>query len=122
MKRGSSINVVQGYVNHRNQIGLPYEGHAVGGGGVQVNPNPEFGEKDFIVLSIGGNDFAKRFEDRVDVILEDVRGIIQFYKERGIKANRMFYMTPYPPTGLMKGLYSCFCCKKLMTVYDEMIT
>ena len=48
------FSVGSSYVEHRNQIGVPYDDAPDG----KVKLDPEFGEKDFVVLSVGGNDFA----------------------------------------------------------------
>ena len=57
------------YVNRRNRLGLPYIDAPTG----LVDLEPKFEEKDFLVISIGGNDFAKRFEMNPTRILESVK-------------------------------------------------
>ena len=62
----------------RKEIGVPYEDNPPSSGA--VDPNPEFGAKDFVVLCVGGNDFALRGEMDPTAILDLVQQAIQFYK------------------------------------------
>ena len=94
----NAYHVRKHYVDNRNKINCPYDEAPRG----EVDLNPEFGEKDFLFLSVGGNDFALRGEMDPKVILGYVRQVVAFYKAKGVKPERMFYFTPYPPTGLMK--------------------
>eukprot|EP00362_Geleiidae_sp_MMETSP1317_P001866 CAMPEP_0201285726 /NCGR_PEP_ID=MMETSP1317-20130820/113742_1 /ASSEMBLY_ACC=CAM_ASM_000770 /TAXON_ID=187299 /ORGANISM="Undescribed Undescribed, Strain Undescribed" /LENGTH=83 /DNA_ID=CAMNT_0047611571 /DNA_START=1 /DNA_END=252 /DNA_ORIENTATION=- len=54
LKFGQTIHVARHYVRHRNHIGIPYYNDG------RINPNPEFGPKDFVIICVGGNDFALR--------------------------------------------------------------
>ena len=35
------------------------------------------------------------------VIIGRVKQILNYYKAKGVKPERMFYMTPYPPSNIM---------------------
>ena len=86
----------------------------------RIQPNPEIKPKDFVVISVGGNDFALRGEMNPTEILKYVREVIQFYKNKGVNPNHIFYMTPYSPTGLMKfGV--ALMCKSLSGLYSQYI-
>ena len=65
LKGSFTFNVGLNYVAHRNKIGIPYDEAPNG----EVKIDPEFGEKDFLVLSVGGNDFALFGEMDPTVIL-----------------------------------------------------
>ena len=104
------------YVDHRKEIGCPYNGISRNNG---VDFNPEFSDKDFIFLSLGGNDFALRGEMDPVVILAYVRQVIEFYISKGVKRERIFYFPPYPPTGLMKFAVCLRARKSLGTIYEQ---
>ena len=69
LEAGQRLQVRGQYVNHRNGVGLPYDDAPRG----RVDLCPNFGPKDFLVLSVGGNDFALRQEMNPTVILDFVR-------------------------------------------------
>ena len=66
---------------------------------------------------MGGNDFALRGEMNPTEILRNVRELIQYYKENGVKKERIIYFTPYPPTGLMKFAVAVTCRGNLNSLY-----
>ena len=101
------------YVDHRNSIKCPYDEAPLG----SVELDPEFTDKDFIFLSLGGNDFALRGEMDPAVICGYVKRVIAYYKAKGVKPERIFYLTPYTPTGLMKFAVCLKARKKLSTLY-----
>merc|ERR1712059_195511 len=53
------------------------------------------------------------------VILGFVRQVVQYYKAKGVKPERIFYFTPYPPTGLMKFAVCLRARRRLGTIYEE---
>mmetsp|Transcript_93917 Transcript_93917/g.166178 ORF Transcript_93917/g.166178 Transcript_93917/m.166178 type:complete len:249 (-) Transcript_93917:59-805(-) len=117
LENGRKIQVRQHYVAHRRAIGIPYDPP---NGSVQ--PNPEnVGPKDFMVVCVSGNDFALRGEMNPSVILGFVRKIIQFYKQRGFRADRLIYMTTYGPNMRMRLFVSLGYCTSLMTLYNRLI-
>lgn len=117
LERSRKIQVAHQYVVHRQQIGIPYDPP-----NGNVEPNPEdIGPKDFLVLCVSGNDFALRGEMNPTVILGYVRQIIQFYKRRGIAAERLIYMTTYGPNIQMKLLVALGHCQNLMSLYNQLI-
>ena len=69
LQKDETYQVLQHYVQHRNDIGIPYDEAPTGA----VHLDPEFGPKDFLVLSVGGNDFALRHETNPTVILGYIR-------------------------------------------------
>ena len=116
LNSGRTINVRYQYVQHRNELGLPYDEAPRG----HVQIDPEFGPKDFVVISVGGNDFALRHEMDPTVILGFVRQIIQYYKERGVEPHRMIYFTPYSLTGIMKFAVA-LTCRNLNSLYAQLL-
>ena len=106
------------YVENRNKIGVPYDEAPLG----NVDLDPEFTDKDFIFLSVGGNDFALRGELDPKVILQYVKQIIQYYKAKGVKPERIFYFPPYPPTSLMKAAVFVKAGRSLANIYEECLT
>lgn len=117
LERGRNIRVTQHYVAHRRDIGIPYDPP-----NGNVNPNPEdIRDKDFLVVCVSGNDFALRGEMNPSVILGFVRGIIQFYKRRGIKPERLIYMTTYGPNVKMKVFVALGYCTSLMALYNRLV-
>ena len=104
------------YVAHRADAGVPYDPPD---GAIDVCPafDPEL---DFVVICVGGNDFALRGEMDPTVILGFVREVVQFYKARGVRPERMMFMTPYPPTLLMKAAVRLMC-KSLGALYAQML-
>jgi len=119
LQQGKAIGVRDHYVRHRKEIGVPYEDNPPSSGA--VDPNPEFGAKDFVILCVGGNDFALRGEMDPTAILDLVQQAIQFYKGRGINPARMFYLTPYPPTSLMKVAVRLTCRGNLSALYEQCV-
>ena len=77
LKESKPFEVGAHYVKHRNEMGIPYDEAPSGA----VKIDPEFGEKDFVVISVGGNDFALFGEMDPTVILGRVQDIVKFYKE-----------------------------------------
>ena len=75
LKNDSRYNVRKHYVQHRMDLGKPYDGTKSG----SLNLNPKFKDTDFIALSLGGNDFALRRETDVSAIIKLVQKVIQFY-------------------------------------------
>lgn len=117
LEMGRKIKVRRPYVTHRQDIGIPYD-PANG----NVDPNPgAIGPKDFLVLCVGGNDFALRGEMNPTVILGFVRQIIQFYKRKGIRADRLIYMTTYGPNSRMRLFVAVGYCMSLMSLYNQLI-
>ena len=116
LQKDETYQVLDHYVRHRNDIEIPYDDAPTGA----VHLNPEFGPKDFLVLSVGGNDFALRHETNPTIILGYVRQVIQFYKSKGILPSRIIYFTPYPPTGFMKFAVR-LTCKNLDNLYHQFI-
>ena len=108
LQENQCFQVADCYVNERNEIGVPYEEAPTG----NVQLLPEFGEKDFLVLSVGRNDYAVHQEEEknekedflkeVKEILGYVKEIINIYKANNVKPERMFYIIPHPPTELEK--------------------
>merc|ERR1719453_1987022 len=88
LQEGSKIQVREHYVIHRQDIGVPYDPPDG-----NVDPNPDFGPKDFVVVCVGGNDFALRGEMNPTVIIGFARQIMQFYKSRGVRPERLMYMS-----------------------------
>ena len=73
-------------------------------------------------IACAGNDFALRGEMNPTVILDYVQQVIQFYQRtKGVAPERMFYMTPYPPTGLMKFAVGITCRGNLSSLYDQCV-
>ena len=60
------------YVTHRNEIGVPYDEAPDG----KVQIDPDFTAKDFVFVSVGGNDFALMNVLDPVVILERVKKIM----------------------------------------------
>jgi len=117
---GRNIQVRQHYVQHRKQIGIPYDDGNTGTG--SIDPSPDIGPSDFVVLCMGGNDFALRGEMDPTIILEYVQGVIQYYKtHKGVAPEMIFYMTPYPPTGLMKFAVGVTCRGNLSKLYEQCV-
>ena len=116
LERGARYHVAPHYVAHRNALGLPYDGAPDGA----LDLDPEFGGGDFLVLSVGGNDFALRGETDPAAILEQVRRVLRHYKARDVKPERMLYITPYPPTHLMR-LGMALRGQNLDTLYARMV-
>jgi len=77
--QGNTFRVDQQYVTHRNEIGIPYDPPSG-----KVNPGPNFGPKDFIFLSVGGNDFALRGVLDPAEIIGLVSDCVRYYKDRGV--------------------------------------
>ena len=94
LEQNKRYQVGSNYVKHRNELGIPYD--EAQDGNVQLDP--QFGPKDFVFLSVGGNDFALFNVMDPAVILARVEKIMTFYADRGVQKDRMFYMTPYPPS------------------------
>ena len=119
LQRGSMIQVRGHYVQHREQINCPYESKypAPSGGSASIEINGPFDKEDFIALSVGGNDFALRGEMDPTEILRNVRELIKYYKNKGVKKERIIYFTPYPPTGLMKFAVAVTCRGNLNSLY-----
>ena len=115
LQRGQPVRVRGQYVDHRNNIGCPYDEAPKG----VVDIDPEFGPKDFIFLSVGGNDFALRGEMDPVAICDYVKQVINYYKAKGVKPERMFYLTPYPPTGLMKFAVCITARRSLSAIYQQ---
>ena len=102
IKKDISYQVAQPYVEYRNQIGLPYDPPS---GLIDVR-NLDIKRGDFLILSVGGNDFLNRGELNPPCIVGkygSVVKIMNFYQEKGLEPSHMFYMTPYPPTKNMKN-------------------
>ena len=74
-----TINVRSHYVQNRTQLGVPYDPPS---GAVNPNFDPE--PSDYLVISVGGNDFALRGEMNPTEILKYCRQVIQFYKSNGV--------------------------------------
>ena len=117
LQDGHTYQVRKHYVDHRNAIGCPYDEAPRG----SVNLDPDFTDKDFIFLSIGGNDFALRGEMDPVVICGYVKQVVAYYKAKGVKPERIFYFTPYPPTGLMKFAVCLRARKNLNSLYEQCI-
>lgn len=117
LQRGSTIRVSRHYVDHRQEIGIPYDPPSG-----NVDPSlGEIGPKDFLVLCVGGNDFALRGEMNPTAILSFVRQIIQFYKQKGIRPERLIYMTTYGPNTRMRLFVALGYCQSLMSLYNRLI-
>ena len=78
-------------------MGIPYDEAPDG----HVRLDPTFGPRDFVVVCVGGNDFALRDTVVPEDILKAVKEIIKIYKRKGVSPNRMVYVTPSPPTPKM---------------------
>ena len=119
LERGRPIQVRGHYVQHREQINCPYESRyqAFNGSSASIEIAGPFDKEEFIALSIGGNDFALRGEMNPTEILRYVRQVIQYYKSKGVRPERIIYFTPYPPTGLMKFAVAVTCRGNLNSLY-----
>ena len=104
-------------MQNRTSLGIPYDPP---NGRINQNFDPEE-DLDFLVLSVGGNDFALRGEMNPTEILKYVRQVIQFYKEKGMKASHIFYMTPYTPTAVMITGVFATCRGNLSALYKQFI-
>ena len=49
-----------------------------------------------------------------------MRQCVEFYIAQGVPKERIFYFTPYPPTGMMKAYVFCKGLN-LMRIYGEML-
>ena len=47
--------------------------------------------------------------------------MIQFYKNKGVRPERMIFFTPYPPTSIMKVGVAVTGFKNLNKIYKQMI-
>lgn len=117
LTRGRNIQVRSHYVNHRSDIGIPYDPP---NGAVNPNPQDLATKKDFVLICASGNDFALRGEMNPSVIIGYVRQIIQFYKQRGVKPQRIIYMATYGPNIQMKTLVWIGHCQNLMALYNQL--
>ena len=54
-------------------------------------------------------------------ILKHVRQVLQYYKSKGMNPSHIFYMTPYPPTGLMKTAVFASGRGNLSKLYKQFI-
>ena len=87
-----------------------------------VDPSPQIDPDDFVILCMGGNDFALRGEMDPTVILDYVQQVIQYYTTtKGVAPERIYYMTPYPPTGLMKFAVGITCRGNLGELYEQFL-
>jgi hypothetical protein len=112
---GGRFPVRSPYVQHRNEIGIPYDPPS----GL-IGVDPSFGPRDFVVLSVGGNDFALRGETNPAAILEIVRDLIRHYvRARGARPEHFFYVSPYPPTLTMTLFTFFFMTKNLRSLYQQ---
>jgi len=120
LQSGRNFQVRSNYVEHRKKIGIPYDDDNTGTG--SVNQSPQIEPDDFVFLCMGGNDFALRGEMDPTVILDYVQQVIQYYVEtKGVAPHRIFYMTPYPPTGLMKFAVGVTCRGNLGELYEQFL-
>ena len=81
LEKNKRFQVGLNYVQHRNELGIPYD--EAQDGNVQLDP--QFGQKDFVFVSVGGNDFALYNVLDPAVILARVEKIMTFYADRGVQ-------------------------------------
>jgi len=107
IKNRKPIQVAKVYVDHRNEIGIPYDDAPTGA--VTITPEELFGSDDsnknendkdnFVVFSIGGNDVVLLGEIDTLSIVKRLKEIISNYRDIGsVLSSRIFYVIPYSPT------------------------
>jgi len=121
LRQNLGVDVRKHYMDRRDGLGIPYEGQDCYGR-IRIGRNITFSEKDFIAISVGGNDFALEGEMDPTVILGHVREVVQFYKKKGVKPDHIIMFLPYPPTLAMKAAVGVMKCRHLWSMYSQMLT
>ena len=56
---------------------------------------------DYVVISVGGNDFALGGSINLEEIFGNVATVVQMYLSKGIQVGNLAYVIPYSPTEQM---------------------
>ena len=126
----SGIIVKKKFVKFRQDKGIPYEGK-MKSNEFNVYPIPETDSRwwetpisqRYVVLSIGGNDFALEYIINIDSIINRIKkNIKQIITKLKVEPSHVAYLIPYSPDRIMKSNFQPYLPIPFKEFYQNMVT